>query len=89
MAGKNTGRQAHRSLLPWVVAACAALAYLGGWLLGLGTGLPAGKVPAAFNLAFLLLRLVCWPLALASIVFLASTAAGAALLRQVHQSIDR
>ena len=81
MAGKHAGKQARRSPLPWVVAAAVALAYLGGWLLGLGTGLPAGKVPAAFNLAFLLLRLICWPLALASIVFLASTAAGAALLR--------
>jgi len=83
MAGKDTGKQAQGSPLPWVAAAALALIYLVGWLLGLGMELPPRDVPVAFKLAFGFLRLLCWPLALASIVFLASTAAGAALLRLV------
>jgi len=72
-------------LLRWAIAAAASLAYLLGWLLGVGTDLPAeAPPPLPLVLLFRLAQEVLWPLMVTGLILLASLSAGAVLLRLIR-----
>jgi len=81
LSDKNASPSAP-SPLPWIIAGALSLLYLGGWLVGWGSGAPQPNLaPLPFLEIHDVVHRIVSPIAVSLLIFLSGASAGARLLR--------